>query len=144
MNITHHLSIQASPETIYNAVASQEGINAWWAKEGTVGLTEGASSLLKFNKGGTIVEMGFRTQSLIPNQKVVWECTENANPAWIGTTIVTEISADREGRSKVVFSHAGFDEKWAGQEPFEMTKGGWEHFVNSLVAYCEAGVGQPW
>ncbi|GJM35883.1 MAG: hypothetical protein DHS20C18_48840 [Saprospiraceae bacterium] len=143
MDITHNLTIKASPEAIYNAVATKNGITGWWSKDCTVGETEGKKSLLKFNKEGTIVEMGFRTLTLIPNKKVVWECTENGNPAWLGTKIVTEISA-AEGGSKVVFSHADFDEKWKGQDPFEMTKGGWKHFVSSLVAYCEEGVGQPW
>lgn len=143
MDITHNLTIKASPEAIYNAVATKKGITGWWSKDCTIGAAEGAKSLLKFDKSGTIVEMGFRTLSLTPNKKVVWECTENGNPAWLGTKIVTEISAT-EGGSKVVFSHAGFDKKWAGQDPFEMTKTGWEHFVNSLVSYCEEGVGQPW
>ena len=144
MNITHQLKIKASPEVIYNAVATQEGIASWWSKDCNVGSSEGEKSLLKFNKEGTIVEMGFRTATLNPNKKVVWDCTENGNPAWIGTQIVTEISNAEDEGSQVTFSHAGFDEKWNGQEPFEMTKQGWGHFVNSLVSYCEKGVGQPW
>jgi len=44
----------------------------------------------------------------------------------------------------VKFSHTGFDKKWEGLDPFEMTKTGWEHFVSSLVSYCEKGEGQPW
>ena len=143
MDITHNLTINASAETIYKAVATQVGINGWWSKDCQVGETEGADSLLKFDKQGTIVEMGFRTEQLSPNQKAVWECTVNGNPAWIGTKIITEISAG-DGGCSVHFSHAGFDEKWAGQDAFEMTKGGWDHFVSSLVSYCEKGEGQPW
>lgn len=143
MDITHNLMIKASPETIYNAVATEKGINGWWSKDCTVGETEASDSLLKFNKEGQIVEMGFRTQTLVPNKKVVWECIENGNPAWLGTKIITEIAASEDG-SSVVFSHTGFEEKWKGHEAFEMTKGGWEHFVKSLTAFCEEGVGQPW
>ncbi|GAB3661238.1 hypothetical protein GCM10028791_35640 [Echinicola sediminis] len=143
MNITHHLTINASSATVYNAVASTKGIKGWWSKHCTVGEKEGESSRLKFDKQGKIVEMGFTTITLVPNKKVEWECTENANPAWIGTKIITEIS-ENQGKSQVIFSHADFDEKWEGQDPFEMTKQGWEHFVSSLVAYCEKGSGQPW
>ena len=143
MDITHNLSINASAEAVYNAVVTQVGITGWWSKDCTVGESEGGKSLLKFDKQGTIVEMGFETKTLSPSKKVIWECTENANPAWIGTKIITEISADGD-KSNVVFSHADFDQKWAGQELFEMTKGGWEHFVASLVSYCEKGEGQPW
>lgn len=142
MDITHELQIYASAQTIKDAVATQQGILGWWSKDCQVGEKEGQSSLLKFDKQGTMVEMGFETQ-VLEDDKVVWECTANANPAWIGTKIITEISSADKG-STVRFSHAGFDDKWAGQEPFEMTKQGWEHFVNSLVSYCETGSGQPW
>ncbi len=142
MNITYELNIKASANTVYQAVTTQKGISGWWSKECKVGEAVGEKSLLKFNKQGTIVEMGFKTLSLHPT-KVEWECTENANPAWLGTKIRTEISEEQNGCS-VVFSHADFDEKWKGQDPFEMTKGGWKHFVASLISYCESGAGQPW
>ncbi len=143
MEITHHLKVKASAETIYHAVATQKGISGWWSKDCAVGEAEGEPSLLKFDKQGKIVEMGFKTLELLPNKKVVWECTENANPAWIGTKIITEITESKDG-CEVVFSHSDFDEKWKGQPPFEMTKEGWSHFVNSLVDYCEGREGQPW
>jgi len=143
MNITHNLRIKASAETIYNAIATQNGITGWWSKDCEVGEAVGENSLLKFDKQGKIVEMGFKTLELSANKKAVWECTENGNPAWLGTRIVTEITPGNH-TSDVLFSHTGFDEKWKGQDPFEMTKQGWEHFVNSLVSYCEGGKGQPW
>ena len=143
MDITHDLTIKASAETIYNAVATQQGINGWWSKAGTVGENVGDTSMMVFDKQGTKVEMGFRTETLIPNKEVVWECVENGNPAWLQTKIKTS-SQEIEGACQVTFSHAGFDEKWAGQDAFEMTKGTWQHFVSSLVSYCEKGEGQPW
>jgi len=143
MDITHELKINATAETIYNAVATKKGITGWWSKDCSVGESKGGSSLLKFDKEGTIVEMGFRTTELSPNKKVVWRSTENGNPAWLGTEIITEISEEQKG-CKVIFLHAGFEEKWEGQDAFEMTRQGWDHFVGSLVSYCEKGQGQPW
>ena len=143
MEITHQLNIKATPETVYKAVSTLEGIKGWWSKDCSVGEKEGTSSNLKFDKQGNIVEMGFKTTHLNPNKKVLWECTSNPNPAWLGTRISTEISETESGCS-VLFSHRNFDEKWAGQEPFEMTKQGWEHFVKSLISYCETGTGEPW
>lgn len=143
MDIKHNLKINASAQTIYNAVATEKGITGWWSKDCKVGETVGSDSTLNFDKQGTIVTMGFQTLELNPNKKVVWECTKNGNPAWMGTKIITEISESGSG-CDVVFSHADFDEKWKGQEPYEMTKQGWVHFINSLVSYCETGKGQPW
>lgn len=143
MEIKHDLRINAAAETIYKAFSSRTGMSGWWCKDSSVGENEGESSLLKFNKEGTIVPMDFKTETLVPNKKVVWECTKNGNPAWIGTKLITEISESESG-CRVIFSHAGFDEKWKGQEPFEMTKQGWGHFIASLTSYCETGEGKPW
>lgn len=143
MDIKHNLSMKASPEVIYDAVSTQKGINGWWSKDCTVGEQEGQKSHLKFDKQGTIVEMEFLTEKLVPNKKVVWKSVQNANNAWMGTKIITAIS-EAGGSTNVVFSHSGFDGKWAGKEPFEMTRQGWDHFVKSLVSYCETGVGEPW
>lgn len=143
MDITYNLTIKTLPKTVYNAVSSENGIKGWWSKECTVGSAKGEKSLLKFNKQGTIVEMGFKTISLDTNKKVIWECIENANLAWLGTQIITEIE-EIDGTSKVKFSHEGFDEKWKGNDAFEMTKGGWDHFMKSLIDFCENGKGQPW
>lgn len=143
MDITHNLQIKASAETIYKAVATEKGVKGWWCKDCKVGKVVGERSHLKFDKQGTLVEMGFITLTLIPNTEVVWECIENPNPAWMGTKIITKIS-EAGHDSSVAFSHTNFDEKWKGQDAFEMTKKGWEHFVNSLVLFCEKGEGQPW
>ena len=143
MDITHNLRINASAETVYNAVATSQGIKGWWCINSAVSEEEGGQSLLKFNKQGMIVDMGFRTETLEPNQKVIWQCVAMLNPAWIGTKIVTEITPDGSG-CQVRFAHTDFDEKWTGQEPFEQTRGTWGHFVASLVSYCESGNGQPW
>ena len=143
MEIAHNLSIKAEPETVYKAVSTNEGIAGWWSKDCVVGESEGTDSKLKFDKQGKLVEMTFKTTHLNHNTKVLWECTENPNPAWIGTRISTEITKTPTG-CDVLFSHRNFDEKWKGAEPFEMTKQGWNHFIASLVSYCEKGVGQPW
>lgn len=144
MDIRHDLVINATPETIYNAVATHAGINGWWSKECTVGEKVGENSVLNFDKQGTMVRMDFRTEELAPNKRVVWACTKNANSMWENTKIITEIGEKKEGGVEVVFNHAGFDDSCAGQEGFEMTKQGWDHFVGSLVAFCETGNGQPW
>lgn len=146
MEIRQTLSLNASAEKIYKAISTGEGIKGWWCRTSLVGEKEGEQTLLKFDKNndGNVTDMAFRTETLDPNKKVVWECIGNKNAAWIGTKIVTEITGNGN-TSKVVFSHTGFDEKWNGQEPFEMTKQGWlGHFIPSLVSYCETGKGQAW
>ncbi len=143
MNITHELKLSANPQTVFDAVATEKGIQGWWSKNSKVGETVGSKSLLSFVKEGMEIDMGFQTKVLEKDKKVIWECISMPNPAWIGTKLITEITETSYG-CNVVFSHADFDEKWKGQPPFEQTKGTWNHFVQSLKDYCEKGSGQPW
>lgn len=143
MNIEHKLSIKASASSIYNALSTEKGISGWWAKKAEVATEVGGTSLLSFNKQGTIVEMSFQTILLEPNKKVVWKCIENANPAWLNTEIISEITAHGDV-CEVNFTHAGFDSKWKDQEAFTMTKATWSHFMDSLRSFCEKGEGQAW
>lgn len=143
MDISFDLNIKAPADKVYEALSTESGIKGWWSKDCRVGEKEGEKTLLKFNKGGNIVGMSFETQKLKPRKRVVWECTENVNPAWMGTRLSTKISETSDG-VKVEFVHEGFSEKWVGLEAFESTRQGWEHFMNSLVNYCEKGQGDPW
>lgn len=143
MEISYNLKIKASPNKVYEALSTHAGISSWWCKDCSVGESEGQDSHLRFNKEGSIVEMGFVTTHLNKDKKVLWECNQNPNPAWIGTRVSSEITPTAGG-CELLFSHRNFDEKWKGQEAFEMTKGGWDHFVKSLVSFCEGGDGEPW
>ncbi len=146
MDIKQNLVIKATAKVVFNAVSTDKGIKEWWSKSSVIGEREGKLTLLKFDKNndGNVTDMLFRTTELIPNKKAVWECIENGNPAWIGTKIIYEIS-EGQNETNLSFSHANYDEKWNGKEPFEMTKGGWlGHFLPSLVSFCENGHGQPW
>lgn len=146
MEIKETLNVKASAETIYKAMSTDKGIKAWWCKTSLIGEKEGEYTLLKFDKNqdGNITDMAFVTETLEPNKKVVWNCVGNKNPAWVGTKIVVEVNGNGNN-SEVVFTHTNFDEKWEGQDPFEMTKGGWlGHFVPSLVSFCETGEGNAW
>ena len=143
MDIVYSFEIDAAPLEVYHAVATQQGITGWWSKDCKVAEEIGGQSDLRFNKEGKIVEMHFRTDQLQPGRSVAWTCVENPNPAWIGTELRYEIAESDKG-TRLSFSHVRWDSKWEGQEPYEMTKEGWEHFMKSLKTFCETGAGQPW
>lgn len=143
MEIVHKLEIAAGVEAVFAAVATQQGVNAWWAKKGTVAENIGGKSKLIFNKQGKLVEMGFETLDFVPNKRVEWLCTENANPAWHSTKITYELTPNENG-CILNFSHSMFSSRWNNDEAFKMTQGGWLHFMKSLKLYCETGGGEPW
>ena len=142
MDIVHQLNIQAPANRVYKAFATEAGIQGWWSSNSEVGESQGAVVLLKFAKGDNIVKMNFEVTEVAPGHKVVWTCTENTNPAWIGTSLSFEVLKQEEF-SVFTLAHTGFDGKWAEQPPYTMTVEGWLPFIDSFQSYCESGVGQP-
>jgi len=140
MDIKNSFKIKAESEAVYSAISTVKGIRGWWCKDSEIALTEGGEHSLNFLKEGKPVVMKFKIDELSPNRKVVWTCTENGNPTWIGTQLIWEIDEDGAFR----FNHANFDDKYAETPPVQMTEQGWKHFMSSLKSYCETGEGQPW
>ena len=59
---------------------------------------------------------------------------------WVGTTLHFDIEATPEEGTVLRFRHAGLTPRL---ECFSDCKSGWDHFIPSLGAYVETGVGQP-
>ncbi len=140
MKIEFKELINADAKTIYDAAATANGIQSWWCKNSEVAEEAGGKIILNFVKDGNPVAMEFKVEELSPNQKVVWTCTGNGNPAWIGTTLTFEENEN----GNFYFVHDNFEEKWKGQPPFDNTAEGWKYFISSFKSYCETGIGQPW
>jgi uncharacterized protein YndB with AHSA1/START domain len=143
MDIKHNFRIEASPKKVYEAITTQQGIHGWWANDADVMQNVGQVSKMRFAKEAGPVEMQFRIDSLQPPNKVQWTCVSCPNPAWTGTKISFDITETANG-CDFTFIHGGWDPKWRDQLPYQQTKEGWQHFMQSIKAYCETGNGQPW
>ena len=96
-----------------------------------------------FVKEGHSIVMKFRVDEMEAGKKVTWTCTENGNPAWVGTTLRFELG-NENGGTQVIFTHAGWDEKFKDTPLYVSVPPTWDAFMGSLKSYCETGVGQPW
>jgi len=143
MRITHNLFIKASPEEVYKAVSTQNGICGWWSDNCAIGEHEGHESTVRFEKPDGIVEMVFMNKQLHPFKKVLWECLKNDGPYWVNTRLSYELS-EVEGGTQLLFAHRNFDDALEGGEEIESVRKGWDRFMSSLKNYCETGKGQPW
>ena len=129
--IKHAFSTPASPSALFEAVATEAGQRAWWCKDCDVSASVGGKHHLRFVKGETPVNMHFELSELEDRKRVVWTCTENDNPAWVGSKLVWEIEAEGEG-SRLNFVHEGFA---CGGPPYQGTVEGWPRFMDSLENY---------
>ncbi len=138
-DIVQKINIGASPEKVYEAVASGDGVRNWWCTRSDVATTVGAEHSMKFNHEGQEMGMAFRTDALDFAGRVAWTCVANDNPMWIGSTIEWAISPSGDG-STLTLTHAGIAGDGEAPESIAM---GWQYFNGSLKSYCETGTGQP-
>src|SRR5512133_1908754 len=139
VDILHRVGIQASLGEVYKALATRDGVAAWWTKNTQGESTVGGTLKLRFSSG--VVEVGcieVKVLELHPAELVLWEVVDG--PAeWIGTTISFELRQDGD-YAIVLFKHQGW------KEPVEFmhhcsTK--WAIFLMSLKSLGETGKGAP-
>ena len=137
MNIVHRVGARdTSPEEVYQALSTIEGLSSWWTTD-----THGDTDI-----GGTIVfrfggDDGFDmlVRELVPAKRVAWEVVAGPEE-WIGTEVTFDIHQDDEW-TIVLFEHHG----WREQVEFMnhcSTK--WATFMLSLVELVQSGSGRPY
>ena len=139
VDILHRVGIKSSLKDTYKALATREGLAAWWTTN-----TQGESKVggvLKFRFSSDGKEIGgfdMNVLELEPGKRVLWEVVEG--PAeWIGTRIRFDLRQEGE-YAIVLFKHEGW------KEPVEFmhhcsTK--WAIFLMSLKSLVETGKGSP-
>ena len=139
VDILHRVGIKSSQDDVYKALATREGLAAWWTHD-----TQGDSkvgAVLKFRFSTAGVEVGgfdIKVIELQPGRQVLWQVLDG--PAeWIGTRIRWELKQEGE-HCIVLFKHQGW------REPVEFmhhcsTK--WATFLVSLKTALETGEGTP-
>ncbi len=130
-DILHRVGIVASPQKVYEALATIDGLRHWWIVDanGDAG------------KGG-VIDFGFCAMSVVvsePEKLVQWKCTRGPDE-WVGTEVIFELKWSN-AQTFIVFTHAGW------REPGEFmhhcsTK--WATFLLSLRDWLERKEGRPY
>jgi uncharacterized protein YndB with AHSA1/START domain len=139
VDILHRVGIKAPLDEVYKALATRDGVAAWWTTNTQGDSTVGGTLKFTFRAGDAdIGGFDMRVLELRPAERVLWQTIEG--PAeWIGTKISFDLR--QEGEYVLVhFKHAGW------KEPVEFmhhcsTK--WAIFLMSLKALLETGKGAP-
>jgi len=129
-DILHRVGIDATPDKVFNALATIDGLRGWWVS------TAGGDA----GRGGNI-DFGFCSmlvKAADPGKFVHWRCTSGPDE-WVGTEVTFTLE-QKEGQTFVLFRHANW------REPVEFmhhcsTK--WAVFLLSLRDAVERGEGRP-
>ena len=134
-DILHRIGVTSpTPDAVYSALTTVEGLSAWWAADTTGDGSLGGVLRFRFERGG----IDMRTVELVEGKRVLWEVVDGPEE-WRGTRVRFDLR--QEGDCTVVlFAHEGW------REPVEFmhhcsTK--WATFLLSLTSLVETGTGAP-
>ncbi len=132
--IKHNVIIKTTPEKVYEAITTQEGLANWWTKQ-TIAKPE-VGFVNTFTFGTFRNEM--KVTMLNPNKKVEWHCI-NSIEEWIDTNISFDLE-EKDGRTILRFAHSDWR---AVTDTFAGCNYDWGRFMTSLKLFCETGTGTP-
>ncbi len=133
--INHRVGIKGSPDAIYHALTTNEGLSAWWTTD-----TQGAGdvgSIINFRFGGGGPD--FEVVALEPGIMVQWKHRGAVPEDWMGTEI-TFVLRKEENETIVRFQHADWQE---ATDFLAHCSTKWAVFLLSLKEFIETGKGRP-
>jgi uncharacterized protein YndB with AHSA1/START domain len=139
-DIIHRIGIKSSPEKVYEALSTLQGLSGWWTEDVEGEEKTGGRIRFRFRtKTGDIIgEMLMEVKKLDPKKEVKWRCVEG--PAdWIGTDINFEWSR-QDGQVIIIFGHRNWAETTESMAHCSMK---WAVFLLSLRDLVETGKGKP-
>src|SRR5712692_5774229 len=93
----HEIDINASPEKVYEALATQKGLRRWWTANTVADDRVGGEAHFGFDGGAAVFHM--RIAELKPGKRVAWSC-RGGQLEWKGTRLTWDIS--RAGRGSIL------------------------------------------
>ena len=134
--IEHQVEIRAPLATVYEAIATPEGIGTWWDKQTATHTDRGL--VLSHDPGPEHGVVQLLVVESTPNKRVEWECISHhpaSSPAsaWTGTHYVFELEV-RGDSTMVTFRQSGYDER---SPFFEFNYSAWGEVVKNMKRVVE-------
>ena len=135
-NIVHRIGMEhATPQQVFQAVATREGLASWWTEHVSGESTVGGILQFRFDAGGP----DFEVLELAPDERVRWRCVSGSED-WIDTRIRFEIS-EQDGETALLFKHEGWREE---TEFMHHCSTQWAYFLVGSRKLLEGGMGTPY
>jgi uncharacterized protein YndB with AHSA1/START domain len=131
------LRVRTSPDELFDALTTTEGLTAWWTDAAGSGLAGGE---LRFAFGHPDPAVMHVDEATRPSS-VRWTVTAcPVEPAWVGTHPTFTITPAGAGASELHFRHHGLTSEL---DCIDQCTLGWNHYLESLRRYVEVGRGMP-
>ena len=135
VNVNHRIGIKVSPEKIYEALITDDGLKTWWTNDISGAGEVGSTIKFRFNGGGP----DFKVSKLIPNKTVCWQHSGDMPESWMGTEVSFQLETE-DNQTFVNFTHANWNE---ATDFMAHCNTKWAVFLLSLKDALEVGKGNP-
>jgi uncharacterized protein YndB with AHSA1/START domain len=135
-DLFHNVPINAAPDKVYAAIATQAGMQGWWTRDTTMTAKVGGKAEFGFDNRGMVFRM--TDDDLKPNRSVRLNCSGD-HPEWAGTTLEWRVEPTPDG-SVLKFIHRG----WRETTDFASSCNSmWGQLMFRLKAFVETGRANP-
>ena len=133
------IPVKAPVERLFDAIATCDGVRGWWTPLVSGTSERGGTMRLEFE--GMDEHIDLRVVSSRRPTEIEWSVVEHTSlDDWAGTRIRFEVFPAGDDASTLAFQHVGLSPKL---ECYDQCEAGWDHFLDSLVAFAERGEGAP-
>jgi len=101
-NMLHQIKIHASPEEVFDLLATSDGLAQWWTRDAVAEPVEGSVAEFGFNNRDTVFRM--RVDELVAGRRVQWTCLGEPDE-WEGTKVAFHLAPDDDGSVDLHFAH---------------------------------------
>jgi uncharacterized protein YndB with AHSA1/START domain len=137
VDILHRIGATASPEDVYAALTTIDGLAGWWTEDTQGDPSPGGVVRFRFAAaGGEGFDM--RVLETVPGKLVLWEVVDGPEE-WIGTQVRFDLSQE-DGFTIVLFQHTGWTEPVVFMHHCSTR---WATYLMSLKRFVETGTGEP-
>lgn len=135
-DILHVVDAHATPDAVFEAVATVAGIRRWWSADVTGDDEIGNEITIRF---GTEWKVVMQKIEEVTNQRVAYRITQHDSNEWPGTELHFDLSTV-DGWTTLKFDHRG----WAASSDFfRFCSAKWVVFLLSIKQAAETGMGTP-
>src|SRR4051794_15253281 len=132
-SIKHLFHINSKRADVFKAISTIDGLSNWWTAQ-TTG-DAGENQVIQFRFGNAGPDM--KVTGLKNGEIIEWECIASPH-GWVGNKLTFSLD-DNEGKTRVRFSHDG----WQEQDDFyAICNFSWGRYMESLRQFCQTGNGE--
>lgn len=135
---TTHAVSSASPEAVFAALTTLEGLAGWWMPDVSGSADAGGDVTFLFDGEHVTMRVVYTEAPSL----VVWQCTESTRfPEWVGNSIWFDLQPRDASSTSITFTQVGL---LPGCDCYGVCANGWDFYTGSLAAHAAGTGGRPY